>query len=190
MEVSQFNKLYHSVVNDIGNLIDFPKDWSEWSFKVSGRLTDVAGTANYFDKVLEFSKKYIEFYDEEEVRDTIIHEIAHAMTKGHNHDEVWRNLCLRLGGSGEEFYDDVDDEFLKSRYKYVLYCSHCKRYGRAYQRKRKEEWACKRCCVKYNQGKYSDDFAFIYKTVDEALRENPKNKLMIKKGKAYIFRIK
>jgi len=30
-----------------------------------------------------------------------LHEIAHALTPGHNHDKVWRAKCLEIGGDGE-----------------------------------------------------------------------------------------
>ena len=40
--------------------------------------------------------------------DTILHEIAHAMTEGHHHDEVWRKAYLLLGGSGKRLYDAKD----------------------------------------------------------------------------------
>ena len=36
----------------------------------------------------------------DEVRDTVIHEVAHALTPGHDHGPVWRQAALDLGGSG------------------------------------------------------------------------------------------
>ncbi|PRY11740.1 SprT-like domain-containing protein [Kineococcus rhizosphaerae] len=41
-------------------------------------------------------------HDEAEVRDTVLHEIAHALVgPGHGHDAVWRATARRLGCSGE-----------------------------------------------------------------------------------------
>lgn len=63
----------------------------------------------------------------EVVRKTFVHEIAHANTSGHHHDEVWRRECLRLGGDGERCYTptrrggDVNDLPCK----YVGVCPKC-----------------------------------------------------------------
>lgn len=42
----------------------------------------------------------------EDVRKTVIHEIAHANTPGHHHDWVWQQECVRLGGDGKRCYKD------------------------------------------------------------------------------------
>lgn len=35
------------------------------------------------------------------LREIIIHEIAHALTPNHNHDDVWKSKAIELGGSGD-----------------------------------------------------------------------------------------
>ena len=46
-------------------------------------------------------------HPDEEVRDTILHEIAHALVgPRHGHDEVWRAMALRIGCSGERCVSD------------------------------------------------------------------------------------
>jgi hypothetical protein len=41
-------------------------------------------------------------HDEREVRDTILHEIAHALVgPSHGHDAVWRRQALAIGSSGQ-----------------------------------------------------------------------------------------
>ncbi len=43
---------------------------------------------------------------DEEVKDTILHEIAHALVgKAHHHDDVWRAKALEIGCSGRRCHD-------------------------------------------------------------------------------------
>jgi predicted SprT family Zn-dependent metalloprotease len=35
-----------------------------------------------------------------EITNTILHEIAHALTPGHKHDYVWRQKFIEIGGDG------------------------------------------------------------------------------------------
>lgn len=46
-------------------------------------------------------------HDEAEVRDTILHEIAHALVgPEHQHDEVWRRTAVRIGSTGTRCVSD------------------------------------------------------------------------------------
>ena len=48
------------------------------------------------------SRPLTELHSEEEVRDTILHEIAHALVgPEHGHDRVWRAKARAIGSSGE-----------------------------------------------------------------------------------------
>jgi predicted SprT family Zn-dependent metalloprotease len=44
--------------------------------------------------------------DDAEVRDTILHEIAHALTPGDNHGARWKAMCLRIGAKPRRCYSD------------------------------------------------------------------------------------
>ena len=72
-----------------------------WRFKLDGS-TRRAGCCNYHDKMISISFDLARSASEEDIRDTILHEIAHALVgKRHNHDAVWRAKALEIGGSGE-----------------------------------------------------------------------------------------
>ena len=43
---------------------------------------------------------------EDEVRDTILHEIAHALTPGAGHNAAWRAACRRIGANPVRCYSD------------------------------------------------------------------------------------
>ena len=84
-------------------------------------------------KQIGLSEYMVPYMTDKAVRDVIIHEIAHAFTPGHNHDEVWRRKCIALGGSGEtagDYNNFIDGEktslILEEKMaKYTLICPVC-----------------------------------------------------------------
>jgi ribosomal protein S27E len=83
---------------------------------------------------------------DEAIKDTLIHEIAHALTKGHRHDWVWRRKCIELGGDGKATHTSdeklIDSVELQS--KYILTCPCCGNKTRIH-RKPKREYSCSIC---------------------------------------------
>lgn len=64
-----------------------------------------AGQCNYRERVIKLSRYLTEARTPEQVRDTVLHEIAHALTPGHGHDGVWQRKCLSIGGNGQRCHD-------------------------------------------------------------------------------------
>jgi predicted SprT family Zn-dependent metalloprotease len=61
-----------------------------------------AGVCRFDVKQIGLSRPLISLYDVEQVTDTVLHEIAHALTgPGHGHDRAWRATARRIGCSGE-----------------------------------------------------------------------------------------
>ena len=61
-----------------------------------------AGICHFTEQTLGLSAPLTAVHSEDEVRDTILHEIAHALVgPGHQHDAVWRATALRIGSSGD-----------------------------------------------------------------------------------------
>ncbi len=61
-----------------------------------------AGICRFGPKVLGLSAPLTVLHSEDEVRDTVLHEIAHALAgPRHGHDSVWRDIAVRIGCSGE-----------------------------------------------------------------------------------------
>jgi predicted SprT family Zn-dependent metalloprotease len=61
-----------------------------------------AGICRFGPQVLGLSAPLTVLHSEHDVRDTILHEIAHALAgPQHGHDEVWRETAVRIGCSGE-----------------------------------------------------------------------------------------
>lgn len=58
---------------------------------------------------------------EQEVRNTLLHEIAHAMVgPGHNHDHVWKSAARRIGCTGDRCGADM-----QVRPNFIGRCSKC-----------------------------------------------------------------
>lgn len=121
------------------------------------------GVCNYRKNQIELSSHLIPVMTNEAIEDTIIHEIAHALTKGHGHDRVWKAKCIELGGNGQRL-GGVDkyqggaegrDLALQKLAKYTLTCPEC---GAKYHLNRKPNSA--RSC-----GKHGRKFNPLYKLV-------------------------
>jgi predicted SprT family Zn-dependent metalloprotease len=75
-----------------------------WKFRWNNRKR-AAGICSYGARVIGLSKVLTSFATEAEVRDTILHEIAHALTPGHHHDSVWKAKAIEIGCDGKRCYD-------------------------------------------------------------------------------------
>ena len=77
----------------------------DWAFGFD--LSPVrAGVCRYADRRIELSVSYCLGASLDEIADTILHEIAHAIVgKAHNHDAVWHAKAREIGGTGERTHD-------------------------------------------------------------------------------------
>ncbi|MDX6372063.1 MAG: hypothetical protein QOD98_1051 [Nocardioidaceae bacterium] len=61
-----------------------------------------AGICHFAEQALGLSAPLTAVHSEDDVRDTILHEIAHALVGPvHGHDATWRAMARRIGCSGE-----------------------------------------------------------------------------------------
>jgi hypothetical protein len=73
----------------------------DWTVTLD-RARTRAGACRFARRQVSLSAPLTRLHSEAEVRDTILHEVAHALVgPGHQHDEVWRATALRIGGSGQ-----------------------------------------------------------------------------------------
>ena len=57
-----------------------------------------AGQCDYTNKTISLSRLYVRHADIDHIRDTILHEIAHALVgPRHGHDSVWRQKAREIG---------------------------------------------------------------------------------------------
>jgi predicted SprT family Zn-dependent metalloprotease len=68
-----------------------------WSFAFNHRKRAM-GLCRFAARTIEVSVYLVERNDLDEVRDTLLHEIAHALVgPGHGHDAVWQAKCREIG---------------------------------------------------------------------------------------------
>ena len=69
----------------------------DWSFGLNRRKQSL-GLCVYDRRTIELSRYFVERNSSEEILDTILHEIAHALVgPGHGHDRVWKRRCVEIG---------------------------------------------------------------------------------------------
>ncbi len=91
-----------------------------WSFQFDNAQRR-AGACAYSTKVISLSRLYCLKASADQVRDTILHEIAHALAgPKHNHDAKWKSIARSIGCKAERCHT-VD--FAPARY--IVSCSRC-----------------------------------------------------------------
>ena len=71
-----------------------------WTFGFD-HSTRRAGCCNYRARAISISIHLAMQASGDEIRDTLLHEIAHALVGSrHGHDRIWRAKALEIGGSG------------------------------------------------------------------------------------------
>jgi hypothetical protein len=68
-----------------------------------------AGHCNYQRREIALSLPLMAQRTWDDTHKTIIHEIAHALTPGHQHDHVWAAKDIELGGRGTRCFEHTDE---------------------------------------------------------------------------------
>lgn len=74
-----------------------------------------AGECRYRKREISLSGPLMRLWPAEQCLDTIRHEIAHALTPGHNHDSTWQRECRRIGAKPDRCWD-AEQESIPGRY--------------------------------------------------------------------------
>jgi len=105
-----------------------PKEWKfEWNKRKSA-----LGICNFTRKKIYLSEYFVSRIPDEQVKDTILHEIAHALADieyGHRgHGWQWKRVCVRIGANPKRTHDG---EVSNPNYRYKIKCKSCaKEHGR------------------------------------------------------------
>jgi predicted SprT family Zn-dependent metalloprotease len=66
------------------------------------------GCCKYRAKLITLSRPLTLLNPVDQVRDTLLHEIAHALTPGDGHGAKWRAACVRLGARPKRCYGEQE----------------------------------------------------------------------------------
>lgn len=100
------------------------------------------GQCQHSKRTLSFSKHYIENNLQSKILNTLIHEIAHALTPGHGHDDIWAKKCEDLG------YPNAlrcTADTIMPQGKYQAHCAKCGYLPYFKHRQTKTQWIHRHC---------------------------------------------
>jgi predicted SprT family Zn-dependent metalloprotease len=116
------------------------------------------GRCAYRAKQINLSRVLVKLNSEEKVRDTILHEIAHALAgPGVGHGQKWKVAAMSVGCNPQRCYGD---DVVTPTATFTGTCPGC---GRTVERHRRSKIACGECCRKHNGGRYDKKFVFKWK---------------------------
>ncbi len=92
-----------------------------WKFIWNNRKASV-GLCDYNSRTIQISKPIFKFLSEAEIRDTILHEIAHAITPGDGHGTLWKQCCIKIGANPKRLasIDKKTLEKIRDSFKYYI----------------------------------------------------------------------
>jgi len=137
---------------------------AEWVFKFDHAKRRF-GCCNYTKKEISLSKHLTLLNSSEQVRETLLHEIAHALTPGDHHGKKWQAKCIELGIKPDRCYKA--DEVNAPQARFYLHCANCDLKVPRMRRSRKT-YVCKACCIKHNKGKFHERFKLEWYLNDAA----------------------
>jgi predicted SprT family Zn-dependent metalloprotease len=118
-----------------------------WSFEFDNAKRRF-GCCRYGSKRITLSKALVSLNDEARVKNTILHEIAHALVgHGHGHDIVWKRIAMAIGCDGNRCFSSKNTQLVEANYQAV-----CKKCGHTHNRHRlpKRASSCGACSNKFD----------------------------------------
>lgn len=150
MKLTEAEKLANTLMTQHG--------LENWTFRFD-RAKRRFGACNYTTRTISLSRHLTELNSAAQVRETLLHEIAHALSPGAHHGKAWQEACIDLGIDPKRCYTPAEVEQPAPRY--WLVCESCNlRLPR--NRRSRKTFACKRCCIEKNGGKFSEKYALQF----------------------------
>lgn len=109
-----------------------------WTFKFDD-ASRRGGCCSYSDRVISLAWQYCLEATEAERKNTVLHEIAHALVgPGHHHDDVWKAKAREIGCTADRCHNV---EFAPPRY--IAECRSCKWFAKSNIRRKRS--VCRNC---------------------------------------------
>jgi predicted SprT family Zn-dependent metalloprotease len=130
----------------------------DWTLRFD-RSVKRFGQCRYSSRTISLSAPLVERNTIERARNTILHEIAHALVgPGHHHNRVWRSKAIEIGCDGRRCYEDAEVQPVPAPW--IGTCPSC---GYETDRHRLTDKArraaCRACC----QGTYDAAYRFVWR---------------------------
>jgi hypothetical protein len=156
----------HITAKPPNSLYAGPSPHKCWTFRFDNAKRRF-GRCQYTLGQISLSKPLTLLNNEAHVRDTILHEIAHANV-GYDaaHGPKWRAEALRLGCDGNTCFDS--EKVVAPRSPWMGYCPGCKRKFRRYQRPPASPRSCGRCAPRRYDPRFQLQWARTIITDPEA----------------------
>ena len=114
----------------------------DWAFAFNHARRNL-GICRYDTKRIELSRHFVQANDQAAIRDTILHEIAHALA-GHRagHGPKWKAICRQIGAKPQR----LDREATMPAGRWQAICPGCKQVMHRHRRPmRGRVYVCRRC---------------------------------------------
>lgn len=117
----------------------------DWMFEFD-RAVRRAGCCKHRIKTITLSIHYVTRNNENiaDIKDTILHEIAHALAgHGAGHGPKWKAMCVKIGARPIRCYDSNKVDMPKGQY--VAKCGGCSKLFHKHRRPRRSRYFCRKC---------------------------------------------
>jgi predicted SprT family Zn-dependent metalloprotease len=132
-----------------------------WRVRIDGARRRL-GACDHARATIALSRHFIALNGADEVRETVLHEIAHARVgRDAGHGAHWRAEARRLGARAERC---AGPDVVMPMPRFVGVCPSC---GATVQRHARRNVACRACCGAHNGGRYATAFRLIWAEVPE-----------------------
>ena len=111
MNITQITQLGHQLMDEHG-LYGWRIVWDNARKR--------GGQCRYNTRTISLSRLIVPTWEDAEIRNVLLHEIAHALTPGHSHDAVWRRKLISMGGDGSRTHSNAT---VPGRW--LAICDHC-----------------------------------------------------------------
>ena len=147
---------------------------ADWRFEFDHARSRF-GLCAHHDKTISLSRHLTRLNDESPVRDTILHEIAHAKA-GYRaaHGPKWRAIARQLGCPPRACYDHRSIQVPARAW--VGTCPNCADTI-ARHRRFDKILACAKCCRRYAKNRFDRRFVFVWRR-NEPESKPPKGQLL------------
>lgn len=151
MDTERARTLAHSLMHQHG--------LSDWRFAFDNAKRRL-GQCRYSTRTISLSRPLTLLNDEVQTRDTLLHEIAHALTPGAQHGPAWRRKCVEIGARPDRCARA--DEVEMPAAPYALACPHCTVESPRFRRP-KRRMVCRACWERHMRGQGPRPEAMVVK---------------------------